>query len=58
MAINLYGPGLALSQVTDFSLLVSIGVCGLVCTFYTTIVSSYKSFSFDYKESSIYIRVE
>lgn len=38
MAVILYGPSLALSQVTGLNIWVAIGSCGLVCTIYTSIV--------------------
>ncbi len=41
MSVILYGPSLALSQVTGLNLWVAIGSCGLVCTIYTSIVRKY-----------------
>ncbi|CAF0745964.1 unnamed protein product [Adineta steineri] len=37
MSIILYGPSLALSQVTGLNIWLVIGSCGLVCTIYTSI---------------------
>ncbi|CAF3708173.1 unnamed protein product [Rotaria sp. Silwood1] len=37
MSIILYGPSLALSQVTGLNIWVVIGSCGLACTIYTSI---------------------
>lgn len=37
MGIVLYGPALAISSVTDFSLWTTIITIGIICTFYTTI---------------------
>ncbi len=41
MSVILYGPSLALSQVTGLNIWVAIGSCGLVCTIYTSIVRKY-----------------
>ena len=41
MAIMLYGPSLALSQVTGLHIWLSVGSCGAICTLYTSIVSIY-----------------
>jgi Na+/proline symporter len=38
MSVILYGPSLALSQVTGLNIWVAIGSCGLVCTIYTSLV--------------------
>ncbi|CAF0741628.1 unnamed protein product [Adineta steineri] len=37
MSVILYGPSLALSQVTGLNLWVAVGLCGVVCTIYTSI---------------------
>ncbi|CAF4220396.1 unnamed protein product, partial [Rotaria sordida] len=37
LSVNLYGPSLALSQVTGLNLWLTIGACGLICTLYTSI---------------------
>ncbi|UJR11632.1 hypothetical protein I4U23_015813 [Adineta vaga] len=37
MAVILYGPSLALSQVTGLNVWLAIGSCGIICTFYTSI---------------------
>jgi len=39
MAVTLYLPGLALSAVTRLSITVTIVITGVVCTFYTSLVS-------------------
>ncbi|CAF1157410.1 unnamed protein product [Adineta ricciae] len=52
MAVILYGPSLALSQVTGLNIWLAIGSCGIICTFYTSIVSSLK-----YRNYLIMIRV-
>ncbi|CAF2832658.1 unnamed protein product [Rotaria sp. Silwood2] len=36
MAVIIYGPSLALSQVTGLNIWIAVGVCGLVCTIYTS----------------------
>ncbi|CAF3688889.1 unnamed protein product [Rotaria sp. Silwood1] len=36
MAVIIYGPSLALSQVTGLNIWVAVGSCGLVCTVYTS----------------------
>ena len=38
MSVILYGPSLALSQVTGLNIWVAVGLCGIVCTVYTSIV--------------------
>jgi sodium-coupled monocarboxylate transporter 8/12 len=38
MSVILYGPSLALSQVTGLNVWVAVGLCGFVCTIYTSIV--------------------
>lgn len=38
MSVILYGPSVALSQVTGLNIWLSVGSCGLVCTIYTSIV--------------------
>lgn len=38
IAIVLYGPSLALSQVTGLHIWLAVGSCGLICTLYTSIV--------------------
>jgi hypothetical protein len=38
MAIVLYGPSLALSQVTGLNIWIAVSSCGIICTFYTSIV--------------------
>ncbi|CAF4074931.1 unnamed protein product [Rotaria sordida] len=37
VTVNLYGPSLALSQVTGLNLWLTISACGLICTLYTSI---------------------
>ncbi|CAF4779436.1 unnamed protein product, partial [Rotaria sp. Silwood1] len=37
MGVILYGPSLALSQVTGLNIWLAVGSCGLVCTVYTSI---------------------
>ncbi|CAF1421016.1 unnamed protein product [Adineta ricciae] len=37
MATILYGPSIALSQVTGLNIWLSVGLCGIVCTVYTSI---------------------
>ncbi|CAF2080148.1 unnamed protein product [Rotaria magnacalcarata] len=37
MAVIIYGPSLALSQVTGLNIWLSVGSCGLICTIYTSI---------------------
>lgn len=39
MSVILYGPSLALSQVTGLNIWLAVGSCGLICTIYTSIVS-------------------
>ena len=41
MATILYGPSIALSQVTGLNIWLSVGLCGIVCTVYTSIVRSF-----------------
>lgn len=41
MSVILYGPSLALSQVTGLNIWIAIGTCGLVCTIYTSFVRIY-----------------
>ncbi|CAF1039315.1 unnamed protein product [Rotaria sordida] len=36
MAVIIYGPSLALSQVTGLNIWIAVGSCGLVCTIYTS----------------------
>lgn len=38
MSAILYGPSLALSQVTGLNMWAAVGACGIVCTIYTSIV--------------------
>jgi hypothetical protein len=38
MAVVLYGPSVALSQVTGLHIWLAVGSCGIVCTLYTSIV--------------------
>ena len=38
MAVILYGPSLALSQITGLNMWISVGACGIICTIYTSIV--------------------
>ncbi|CAF4153563.1 unnamed protein product [Adineta steineri] len=37
MAVILYGPSLALSQVTGLNIWIAVGLCGIICTIYTSI---------------------
>jgi sodium-coupled monocarboxylate transporter 8/12 len=37
MSVILYGPSLALSQMTGLNIWISVGLCGIVCTIYTSI---------------------
>ena len=41
MAVILYGPSLALNQITGLDIWLVIGSCGIVCTLYTSIVSDF-----------------
>ncbi len=47
MALVLYAPALALSQVTGLNVWISVISIGVICTMYTTVVGSAKSDSFD-----------
>ncbi len=38
IAVILYGPSLALSQVTGLHIWLAVGSCGIICTLYTSIV--------------------
>ncbi|UJR34606.1 hypothetical protein I4U23_027382 [Adineta vaga] len=37
MSVILYGPSLALSQVTGLNIWIAVGLCGVICTIYTSI---------------------
>ncbi|CAF1238617.1 unnamed protein product [Adineta ricciae] len=37
MSVILYGPSLALSQVTGLNIWIAVGLCGVICTVYTSI---------------------
>jgi hypothetical protein len=39
MSVILYGPSLALSQVTGLNIWLAVGSCATICTIYTSIVS-------------------
>jgi hypothetical protein len=55
MGVILYGPSLALSQVTGLNIWLAVGSCGLVCTIYTSIVSVHHELR---NERIINVRVE
>ena len=57
MGVVLYGPSLALSQITGLKLWMIVGFAGVICTFYTSIVSMIV-FNLNSNEARIKLRVE